>query len=154
MHYGSGLLNLVATGGKAAQDGADLVRVDAPHTRKTKGLRSLTRRRFNRHRIAQFGHHAMRRHFAMRVAGAGNFHFCAQHQGVVKLVQCSARPAQRHGRSRYGAAMGGYKIHQAKTHRLHTRVRRNIKDLVQCRRRLDEHMDRQANVPSLRVDVG
>jgi hypothetical protein len=97
MDYGSGLRDLVATGGKAAQDGAYLARMNAPHARKTKSLRGLARRRFYRYGVAQLSHHAMRRHFAMRVAGAGNFHFGPQHQWVMKLVQCRAGPAQCHG---------------------------------------------------------
>ena len=69
--------------------------------------------------IFELSHHAVRRHFTRRMAGTRDFKFGSHDQRMTKLS------IHVHRRIRDRAPVTGYKVHQAKAHGLHTRVRRN-----------------------------
>ena len=74
--------------------------------------------------IFEFGDHAMRRCFAMRMTGTCNGQFGPHHQRMTEL------PSHTHGRGRNGAAVRRHKIHQTKTQGLNAGVRSNVKSMV------------------------
>ena len=87
--------------------------------------------------VLEFGDHAVRRHFAMGVAGARNFELGAHHQRVCEL------PLDAHALGGNRTAVSRHKIHQAKADRLHTRVGGDVKGAVHGCGRLGQHMHRQ-----------
>ena len=103
---------------------------------KAQLLRSLLSGSLHGGGVAEFSDHAVGRHFAVGVAGAGNFQLGAQHQRVTELS------ARSHGLGANGAVVAGDKVHQTKADRLQPGVRGDVKRMVNRPRRLEQDMNR------------
>ncbi len=75
--------------------------------------------------VGELGHYAMRRHFAMGMAGC--WQSPAWRAPPEGGLNC---PCDAHGRGRNGTAVGGDKVHQTKADALHARVGCDLKSRV------------------------
>jgi hypothetical protein len=130
------LVDLGDGGREGVDDGADLRRVDAPHPRVAEAARGDAGRLLQRRGVLELGNHAVRRHFALGVAGGGDLQLGAHDQRVLELA------LHAHRALRDGAAVRRDEVHQPEAQRLDARVRRQRPHVLQRAVRLHQRVQR------------
>ncbi len=135
-----GLLNFGKVGAHGLDDGANLVRVDAPHPQEAKFLPGTAGIFAHHVGIADFDADVVCRDDATAQGGGGNFAFGAYHQRVLELAGAT------HGAGGYRAVVGGDKIHQAEIKGFDKGQGGNLPGGTQCAGGFDEDVQRDAAV--------